>query len=342
MRKFTKFLFLVLAFALAGTAVQAQTTGSMSGTITDPAGAVVPGATVTITNMETGASRTATTSSQGTFNVEALAPGSYMVAVEGSGFKRSVARDIAVSVNVNAQVNISMEVGLEGEEVTVVAAQETINTTSPTLTNVINTQQVTDLPLPTRNPLDLAALQAGIAVVGNDTRGASVAGLRQSATYVTQDGINVMDNFVKTSSFFAISAPSLNSTAEFSITTGTVGPDSGRGAAQVNMVTKSGTNSFNGGLFWMHRNDALNANSWFNNASGVERTRQRQHFFGFDIGGPIYFPRFGDGGGPWWWSGKDTAFWFFSYEGFRENFQASRNRTVMTPEAKQGIFRYVG
>jgi hypothetical protein len=342
MRKFTMFLFLGLAFIFAGTVVQAQTTGSMSGTITDPNGAVVPGATVTVANAQTGASRTATTNSQGYFAVEALAPGPYTVTVEGAGFKRSVARNINVSVNVNAEVSITMEVGLEGEEVTVVAAQETINTTSPTLTNVINTQQVTDLPLPTRNPLDLAALQAGIAVVGNNTRGASVAGLRQSATYVTQDGINVMDNFVKTSSFFAISAPSLNSTAEFSITTGTQGPDAGRGAASVNLVTKGGTNDFHGGLFWMHRNDFLNANSWFNNAAGIERTRQRQHFFGFDIGGPIYFPRFGDSGGPWWWSGKDTAFFFFSYEGFRENFQASRNRTVMTPEAKQGIFRYIG
>ena len=342
MRKFTMFLFLGLAFIFAGTAVQAQTTGSMSGTITDPANAVVPGATVTVTNAQTGASRTATTNSRGYFSVEALAPGPYTVTVEGAGFKRSVAQNIAVSVNTIAEVNITMEVGLEGEEVTVVAAQETINTSSPTLTNVINTQQVTDLPLPTRNPLDLAALQAGIAVVGSDTRGASVAGLRQTATNVTQDGINVMDNFVKTSSFFAISAPSLNSTAEFSITTGTQGPESGRGAASVNMVTKSGTNDFHGGLFYMHRNDFLNANTWFNNQDGIDRPRQRQHFFGFDIGGPIYFPRFGDSGGPWWWSGKDTAFFFFSYEGFRENFQVSRNRTVMTPEAKQGIFRYLG
>ena len=208
---------------------------------------------------------------------------------------------------------------MAGETVTVTAAQEVINTASPSLTNVISTRQVVDLPLPTRNPLDLAGLQAGIAVVGTDVRGSSIAGLRQTATNVTQDGINAMDNFVKTSSLFAISTPSLNSTAEFSITTGTVGSESGRGVGQVTLVTKSGTNEFHGGLFYMNRNDALQANTFFNNALGTPRPRQNQHFFGFDIGGPIYAPRFGEGG-PALWSGKDKATFFFAYEGFQGQF----------------------
>lgn len=336
-----RLLFVLATLSAFAFTIAAQTTGSMNGTISDPGGAVVPGATVTATNTATGAVRTVTTNSSGAFAIDALQPGTYTVAVEASGFKRSVAQNVIVEVNTTAQVAIALEIGLQGETVTVTGVQEVVNTSSPSLTNTINTRQVTDLPLPTRNPLDLAALQAGIAVVGNDTRGASVAGLRQSATNVTQDGINVMDNFVKTSSFFAISAPSLNSTSEFSITTGTVGSESGRGAAQVNMVTKSGTNQFSGGIFYLHRNDALNANSWFNNQSGVERTRQRQHFYGFDIGGPVYFLNFGDGGSRIF-DGRDKAFFFFSFEGFRENFSASRNRTVMTPEAKQGIFRYMG
>ena len=140
-----------------------------------------------------------------------------------------MAPDVGVSVSTQAQVTITLEVGLEGETVTVTATQEVINSSSPSLTNVINTRQVVDLPLGGRNPLELAALQAGIAVIGTDVRGASVGGLRQTAVNVSQDGINAMDNFVKTSSFFAISTPSLNSTAEFSITTGTVGSDAGHG-----------------------------------------------------------------------------------------------------------------
>lgn len=338
MKRILFVLALVSAFAFT---VVAQTTGSMSGNVTDPNGAVVAGATVTARNSATGSVVTTTTGSGGAFSFNALQPGTYSVSVEASGFKKTVAAAIAVSVSNNSQVALTLEIGVASETVTVTDAQEVINSSSPTLTNVINTRQVADLPLPTRNPLDLAALQAGIAVTGSDTRGASVGGLRQTSTYVTQDGINAMDNFVKTSSFFAISSPSLNSVSEFSITTNTVGSDAGRGVGQVNLVTKGGSNDFHGGLFYLHRNDALNANTWFNNADGTERQLVRQHFFGFDIGGPVYFPNFGDGG-PKIFNGKDKAFFFFSYEGFRENFSASRNRTVLTQSARQGIFTYAG
>ena len=118
---------------------------------------------------------------------------------------------------------------MAGVTVTITASQGVNNTVSPSLTNVINTRQVVDLPMPNRDPLELAGLQAGIAVTGDNVRGSSIAGLRQTATNVTQDGINAMDNFVKASSLFAISTPSLNSTAEFSITTGSVGFEQGGG-----------------------------------------------------------------------------------------------------------------
>lgn len=339
MRTFTKILLLGLTVFFAQIAVQAQTTGSLSGTITDQANAVVAGATVTLqSNIATG-ERSAVTDSNGAFDFQALLPGTYQLSVEASGFKKSIAREIVVSLSLNTQVNVALEIGLANESVTVTATQEVLNTVSPSLTNVINTRQVVDLPLGTRNPLELAGLQAGIAVTGDNVRGSSIAGLRQTATNVTQDGINAMDNFVKTSSLFAISTPSLNSTAEFSITTGTVGSEQGRGVGQVTLVTKSGTNEFHGGWFYMNRNDALQANNFFSNAGNIERPRQNQHFFGFDIGGPIYAPRFGEGG-PAIWKGKDKATFFFAYEGFRDNFSVPRNRTVLTPEARQGIFRY--
>ena len=165
-------------------------------------------------------------------DLQTLTPGNYTVTVEAKGFKKSVSHDIIISVSQTTTVTVPLEVGVQGETVTVTATQDVINTTTPTVTNVINTRQVVDLPLAGRNPVDLAGLQAGIAVVGTDVRGSSVSGLRQTAVNLTQDGINAMDNFVKTSSFFAITTPSLNSTDEFSVTTGTVGSDSGRGAAQ--------------------------------------------------------------------------------------------------------------
>ena len=236
-------------------------------------------------------------------------------------------------------LNLALELGQVNEAVMISGeAQEVVNTTSPTLTNVINTRQVRDLPLRGRDPLDLARLQAGVAVTGDNPRTASVGGLRGSATNVTQDGINAMDNFVKTDSFTAISTPSLNSIREFSVTIGTVGSDAGRGVAQVNMVTASGTNEFHGGIFWQHRNDVLNANSFFNNASGTPKQIQRQNFFGGTIGGPLRFPK--KAFGPLSYDGRNRSFWFFSYEGYREPFSLTRNRTVLTREARQGLFRY--
>jgi len=347
MRKLV-FCFTLLVFAiLAPLAIQAQTKGSLSGTVTDPAGAVVPGATVTLRNNANGTIQTTTTKDNGVFTFIPLDPGIYSVTVENAGFKKAVATNIEVNVNTPAQVTIALEAGAVSETVTVTGAQDVVNTSSPTLTNVINTRQVTDLPLPTRNPLDLAGLQAGIAVTGSDTRNASVGGLRQSATNVTQDGINAMDNFVKTGAFFAISSPSLNSVSEFSITTNTQSSDQGRGVGQVNMVTKSGSNDFHGGVFYLIRNEALNATPFFNNIAGTKpngdkvspKPLLRQNFFGGDIGGPVYFPNLGDGG-PHIFNGKDTAFFFFSYEGFRENFAQTRNRTVMTAAARNGTFQY--
>jgi hypothetical protein len=340
MRKLTKILLVGLAIFMAQLAIQAQTTtGSVSGTITDPSNAVVPAATVTLVNTATGAERSAVTSSEGTFSFQTLQPGTYTISVEAKGFRKAVARDIVVSVASVAQVTIPLEVGLAGETVTVTATQEVINSTSPSLTNVINTRQVVDLPLVGRNPVDLAALQAGIAVVGSDTRGSSVSGLRQTAVNLTQDGINAMDNFVKTSSFFAITTPSLNSTSEFSITTGTVGSDSGRGAAQVNLVTKGGSNEFHGGAFLQLNNSWTDANLFFNNFNGQPKPIFRQHFDGFDIGGPMMIPRPGEGSRHFW-NGKDRAFFFFSYEKFVQTDSRSRNRVVLTQSARNGIFQY--
>lgn len=340
----------LLTCLLTLTALGQATRGSLSGSVSDPSGATVVGASVTLKNNATGAESKATTDDQGAFVISSVEPGVYSVTVEAVGFKRAVATNIDVAVAKQSQVTIALELGSVNETVTVTSAvEDIINTSSPTLTNIIDTRQIRDLPLPTRNPLELAALQAGIAVIGTDTRGASVAGLRQTAVNVTQDGINAMDNFVKTSSFFAISAPSLNSTSEFSITVGTTGSESGRGVAQVRLTTTGGGNDLHGSLFYLMRNSALNANNFFNNLNGTRangsqvspRPDLHQHFYGFTLGGPVVLPRLGEGGKQLW-KGRDKAFWFFSYEGFREKFGVTRNRTVLTPEARTGLFRYIG
>jgi hypothetical protein len=317
------------------------TTGTLTGLVTDPQGAIVSGATVTLINSETRVETRTTSNDQGEFVFPSVPPGRYSLGVEATNFKKALATDLVVEVGVTSRTTVVLEVGSVTEQVTITATQDIVNSSSPTLTSVINTRQVQDLPLPTRNPLDLAGLQPGVAVTGTDNRGSSISGLRQTSVHLTQDGINAMDNFVKTSSLFAISAPSLNSTSEFSITTGTNDSGSGRGVGQVRLVTKGGTNDFHGDVFYLNRNDYFQANTFFNNLTGTPRERQNQHFFGFAVGGPMFAPRFGEGG-PAIWNGRDRAFWFFSYEGFRENFSATRNRTVLTDQARNGTFRYVG
>jgi Carboxypeptidase regulatory-like domain len=338
----SRLIALFVSLVIGSTALGQTNRTSLSGLIKDQTDAAVSGAKVTAKHIATSEEFQTTSDGQGAFVFPSMPLGKFAVTIEAAGFKRIEAQDVTLEVGIPAKLNLAMEVGQVSEAVVVSAdAQEVINTSNPTLTNVISTRQVKDLPLLDRNPLGLARLQAGVAVVGEDTRNASVGGLRGSATNVTQDGINAMDNFVKTSSFFAISAPSLDSTSEFSVTVGTVGSDAGRGVAQVRMVTKSGTNEFHGRLFYQHRNDALNANSFFNNATfdkslgtTVPKPVLRQHFFGFNVGGPVLAPKLYDGRG--------KSFFFFSYEGFRENFQVTRNRRVLTPEARQGIFRYTG
>lgn len=334
MKRFTH-ISLILVM-LMHVPVFAQTTqGSLSGLLRDATGAAIVGANVVVKNIATGEEFRSKSSEQGAFAFPSIQPGRYSITIELTGFKRTEVPEVIVEVGTPAKVDLTLEVGAVTEEVTVTGgAQEVINSTSPVLSNTINTRQVKDLPLPSRNPLDLARLQAGIAVVGTSTRTASVGGLRGAATNVTQDGINAMDNFLKTDSFFAISAPSLNATSEFSVTVGTVGSDAGRGVAQVRIITPSGTNQFHGSMFYQHRNDALNANTFFNNATGTEKERQRQHFFGFSLSGPVWIPKLYDG--------RNSSFWFFSYEGFREPFSVTRNRTVLTEQARRGLFRYVG
>lgn len=330
----TLILLVLVALTAINPILFSQTSrGSLTGLIHDQAGAAIAGANVKIKNIATGEDLAAPTNNQGAFDFPSLLPGTYQVNIEAAGFKRAEIVEVVIEVSKPSSIDLTMEVGAVSEEITVSSdVQQVINSTSATLTNVINPRQVQDLPLASRNPLDLAGLQAGVAVLGTDVRNASVAGLRGSGTNITQDGINALDNFVKTSGFFAIASPSLNSTSEFSVTVGTVGSDAGRGAAQVNIVTPLGTNQLHGSLFYQFRNDALNANSFFNNATGTEKVIERQNFFGFNVSGPVWLPKVYDG--------RDQSFWFFSYEGFREPFSVTRNRVVLTEQARQGIFRY--
>ena len=333
-------LFCFLWLSLAGLVAEAQITrGSLSGNVRDQNGAVVPNVTVIEINPDNKEAQTTVTNGQGEFIFPALLTGRYELKVAAPGFKRVTVQNVVVEVATPARVTIALEVGALDDEVTIAGGQESVNTTSPELTRVVERRQVQDLPLPSRSPLDLALLQAGVTTpLGNYLYYAHVSGLRGSSTNVTQDGINVMNNVGKGQSFGTVTAPSVEATAEFSISVGTISSSSGRGVGQVKIVTSSGANEFHGGVFEFHRNAVLNANDFISNSFGTPRSFQIQNRFGGTASGPVWLPQ--QVFGPASYDGRKRSFWFFSYEGYREPFSANRTRTVLTPEARQGIYRY--
>lgn len=315
-------------------AAAAQTTGSISGLVQDPSNASIPAAQVVAKNVATNNEWKTITNQNGTFEFPSMPPGRYQISVEAPGFKRAVTSDVVVNVTLVASVVVKMEIGAREDQVTVIGeAQQAINTVSAELQNVVERRQLLDLPLPTRDPTNLARLQAGVAVPsGTNVRSGSINGLRGNLTNLTQDGVNIQDNYARGDALFSQASATVENTGEFSVSVGTLNADSGTGAAQVKFVTPSGTNAFHGSLFEFHRNRALNANSFFGNQSGTPKQQQIQNRFGFNAGGPFYVPKIFDG--------RDRTFVYTAYEGYREPIQATRNRTVWSQAARNGIFQY--
>jgi hypothetical protein len=325
-------LALLLFFAAA---LHAQyLTGTLTGTVIDATEAVIPSAKVTATDTSTGQTATATTNASGIFTITNLSNGFYRVVVEAPGFAKLTIQQVQVNVSQTARVIAKLEVAKTGTEVVVTTEQTLVQTESAELKSNVDRAQIMNLPLPTRNPLDLVRTMPGIVSPTNQgsTADAFVHGLRGNSTNLTQDGINVADNFVKTSAFFALSAPTVDTIGEFSVSIGGVGVDAGFGAAQVSMVTQRGSNAFHGSLFWFQRNDNLNANVFFNNQSGTPRPFQLQNRIGVSAGGPVYIPRI--------YKGKNRTWLFGTYEAFREPRSQSRTRTVMESNARTGLFTY--
>ncbi len=341
MRKVSITIALCLAVLLAMPAYSQVLSGTISGTVVDQTEARIPSAKIVATDVATSRKFEAISDAAGTFRLSSLPYGFYRVEVEAAGFSKTVIERVQVTVSGVAVVIATMEVARVGTEVQVEALQSVLQTESVEVKNTIDRALLLNMPLPTRNPLDLVRTMAGIAAptvgLGGD---AYVHGLRGSATNLTQDGINVADNFVKTSAFFAISAPSVDSIGEFNVSLGGIGADAGFGAAQVSMVTTRGTNDFHGAIVWFQRNDNLNANTWFNNAAGhnadgsqrQRRPFQLQNRVGINGGAPIFIPKIYDG--------RNRTFISGSYEAFREPVSRPRTRTVMTPSARLGQFTY--
>jgi Carboxypeptidase regulatory-like domain len=336
---FTRIVFaFTLLLALSFSTIHAQVlTGTLNGTVTDASDSVIPGANVTIVDLSSGKEYKDTTDAQGDFSITNLNNGMFKVTVEHAGFSKTIMEQVQVFASQTSKINVKLQVAKTGTEIVVEANQTQVQTESIELKNTIERKQFENIPLPTRNPLDLVKSMAGILspnASGNGMTGgdAFVHGLRGNTTNLTQDGINVQDNFVKTSAFFALSAPIADTIGEMSVSVGGIGADAGFGASQVSMITVRGTNEFHGSAFWFERTRFLNANSFFSNSQGLPRPFQLQNRLGATGGGPVWIPKI--------YKGKNRTFVFGAYEAYREPRSQPRTRTVFTPSAEQGLITY--
>lgn len=333
MRRFSiAFLLIIISSVFAF----AQTTGRLSGTVKDSAGASLPGATVTARDNSTSKETTTTTNDQGEYLFPQLEFGTYTVTATSSGFKTSTFTDVKIDVGRDYSLDPVLQAGKIDEVVTVTGGAEIVTSQTAQVSNTVSPQQILSLPLLTRNPLALTGLQAGVSA--NSAQLTTINGMRTTFTNITRDGLNIQDTFIRANATdFAPGRPSVDDTGEFTITTSNQEADQGYGGAQIRLVTPRGTKDFHGALFAYNRNSEFAANSFFNNRNGTVKPFRNRNQYGGKISGPMWIPGFGEGGPTLF---KDKGFFFFAYEGIRDPVTAVANRTILTPTARAGAFRY--
>ena len=337
MRRFASSIFVLL---LGAAAAFAQTTSSeVNGSVRDEAGAAIAGATVRLIDNATKTEQSGVASESGTYRFASVRPGTYTIVAEQPGFKRQEIQSVKVDVGVPATVNLTLTPGEVAETVTITSgdAQAVINSTNAELSTTVGQRQINDLPLNGRNPLDLAALQPGVAA-GASNRSATINGQRGTFSNITWDGINVNDPYIREDSLYGAAGQSVPGVAEFTLTSQNAGPSDGLGVAQVKLVTPRGSSEYHGSFFEYHRNAALDANTFFNNANGVGKPQLIRNQFGVNIGGPFVLPHFGEGGP--YTSGRNKLFFYGYYEGTIERTGIEIDTTVLTQAARSGLFTY--
>jgi Carboxypeptidase regulatory-like domain len=331
---------LVLLAMLMGTSVAwGQAATSLRGSVTDPSGKAVAGASVVLSSAEIKTVRNVTTGDQGEYQFLLVPPGTYVLSVTAAGFRRYEQKDLALLVNTPATVNVELKIGGTNETVTVTSEAPAINLVDASIGNSFDETQVRQLPLEGRNVPDLLSLQAGVAYTGNrigdkdqDTRNGAVNGARSDQSNVTLDGVDVNDQS-NGYAFTSVLPVTQDSVEEFRVTTTNYGADQGQGSgAQVALVTKSGTNSFHGSAYEYIRNTITSANDYLVKQSQLnigdpnKPLQLNRNIFGASVGGPLH---------------KDRLFFFANYEGTRVREQQRAERVIPTPSMCQGIFRYL-
>ncbi|HJU42947.1 MAG TPA: carboxypeptidase-like regulatory domain-containing protein, partial [Vicinamibacterales bacterium] len=322
------FVFLFVSFLPIE--ASAQTSATLTGRITDTTGAVVPGATVTARHRERGIERFAVSDAEGRYVIAALPIGTYDVRVELAGFKPVVRNGLVVTVGAAAAVDVTLEVGGIVEAMQVVGEASAVNTRTGELSYLVDERAIEQLPLNGRNYTDLAFLQPGVtpypyrdggSVVAHGL-GMSVNGQDPRANVYLLDGTLLNDMTNGPAGSAAGTALGTETVQEFRVETNAYGAEFGRmSGGQINVITKSGSNTVSGSAFEFHRNDALDAKNYFDTAGKPPFTRNQ---FGVTIGGPLR---------------RDSLFYFAGYEGLRENLGKTITSAVPDVNARQGVLQ---
>ena len=320
---------IVLGFFLGATlAGWAQTSGTIAGIVKDESGAVVAGAKVTAISATSGEKRSAESSANGQYTVPFLAPGGYRIEVSLPGFATSVA-NVTLGITERIAVDITLKPSQVAEQIEVTSAAPLLQTESAALGRVMEGTSIKELPLSSRNFTQLLALQPGTSgplndagSLGRGTQNISSGGARLGSNSVYIDGVdsvNIHSNTMNENAFASngLVAPSPEAIQEFKVQTGLYDAQNGRsGGAAVVLVTRSGTPEFHGTLFHFFRNDALNANSYFFNATGQARPVLKQHQYGGNLGGPVI---------------RNKTFFFFSYQATEQRNGLSGSSSLNLP-----------
>src|SRR5579859_4957939 len=329
--------FMILSSALAS---YAQSTSLLRGTVTDPQGAAIADANLTLTNSENGLKRSVITGANGEYQFSQVVPGTYKIEAQRPGFAVLTRTDLKLLVNTPTTLDLRLDLGKTTESVNVLAESSAINTVDASIGNAFSETQVRELPLQTRNVVQLLSLQPGVTTNGE------VLGARRDQNNITLDGTDVNDNQnaglvaqnTTTGStyqgvngnganvnagFNAVLPIPLDSVQEFRVTVGGQGADQGRSSGgQVVLITKSGTNQLHGSLYEYNRNTATSANTWFNNKTGVPVQQLVRNQFGASIGGPIK---------------KDRLFYFVNWEQRQDASSVAQVQAVPSDSLKQGL-----
>ena len=317
-----------------------QTFGEVTGRVTDPTGAAVPGSEITITNTNTNAARQTVTTDAGDYTFPSLAPGSYKLRVEHAGFKASTSENFDVQVQQVVRLDVALQLGQVSESIEVSATSTLLQAENATIGAVVGNKLITELPLNGRQYLSLVALAPNVNTL---SQGAGQAGSRQGGDraaqaistggqrimfdYYTLDGVNNTDPNFNT----YVVLPSIDAIQEFKVQIGVYPAEFGHQSTQVNVLTKSGGNAYHGTLFEFLRNNKMDAQSYaFSAAQHVPTTPFKWNDYGFELDGPVRIPKV--------FNGQDKLFFMANYEALRRRQSGPANYTLPTQAMLNGDF----